>query len=630
MSKVNASPKNAEIKTAEKKKSPKDRPKYNMWQNSGYMIALAWQRRKSVLVFCLITVAAAITRSTAELLVVPAILNRVETAVPLPRLLGTILGFTAILVFTTAIEFYIGTNTMYGRTALRVHLTDRIQYKFCITSYPNTEDSSVLRKLEKAIRSTGSNSSATEAVWDTLGRLLENLGGFLIYMFFLFSLPPLLPVTVLGTSVIGYLAGKRIQEWEYRHQDEKNAYNQKIRYLNNASRERRLAKDIRIFHMRPWLDDLYESALHLSQSFVARRERVYLWNNILDVVLTFLRNGISYLFLIGMALNGELSASGFLLYFTAVGGFTEWIGGILGGFSTLHVQSLEISLIREFLELPEPFLFQEGKHLSASEAECPELRLEHVSFRYPGAERDTLTDLNLTIRPGEKLAVVGLNGAGKTTLIKLLCGFYDPTKGRVLLNGEDIRQYNRQDYYRLFSAVFQQFSLLDTTIYDNVTSTVSVSEDRPGMARAEECIRKARLTEKLESLPAHMETHLGRQVYEDGIELSGGESQRLLLARALYKDGSVLVLDEPTAALDPLAENDIYQKYNEMTKGHTSVYISHRLASTRFCDRILFLADGQIAEEGTHDSLMARNGEYAALFRVQSKYYQEGDCLHEK
>lgn len=218
------------------------------------------------------------------------------------------------------------------------------------------------------------------------------------------------------------------------------------------------------------------------------------------------------------------------------------------------------------------------------------------------------------------MAVVGLNGAGKTTMVMLLCGFYDPTEGRVLLNGIDIREFNRRQYYELFSAVFQGFSIQDTTIAECVAQTATDID----MDKVNDCLDKAGLTFAIAKFPDGVKTHFGREVYLDGVLLSGGQIQRLMLARALYKDGPILVLDEPTAALDPIAENDIYMKYSEMTAGKTSLFISHRLASTRFCDRIIFVADGGIAEEGTHDELLEKNGAYANLFEVQSRYYREG------
>ena len=321
-----------------------------------------------------------------------------------------------------------------------------------------------------------------------------------------------------------------------------------------------------------------------------------------------------------LALQDGLPASQFLLYFSAVSGFTAWVTGILSGFSTLHTQSLDLSALREFLEVPELFKFEDGEPLKAEKIPY-EIQLKSVRFRYPGADKDTLHDLNLTIHAGEKLAVVGLNGAGKTTLVKLICGFYDPTEGEVLLNGVDIRRYNRRDYYRLFTAVFQQFSVLETSLAENVAQTVEGID----MQRVRDCVEKAGLAQKVASLPQEYDTHIGRAVFEDGVELSGGETQRLMLARALYKGAPIMVLDEPTAALDPIAENDIYLKYHAMTAGCTSVYISHRLASTRFCDRIILLADGKIAEEGTHDSLMEQGGRYAELFAIQSRYYGKED-----
>lgn len=356
----------------------------------------------------------------------------------------------------------------------------------------------------------------------------------------------------------------------------------------------------------------------MTEAFSLRRERVYAWNCVVDVLLQFARNGIAYVYLIGMALNKGLSASEFLLYFTAFTGFSNWVTGLLSQFATLHKECMGLSTILEYIHLPEQFRFQGGKPIP--KAERYELKLENVSFRYPGTEKDIIRHMNLTLHPGEKIAVVGLNGAGKTTLVKLLCGFYDPDEGRVLLNGIDIREFNRQEYYDLLSAVFQEMSVLDLTVAEQVAQTV----ENIDLSKVSDCLEKAGLRDKVEELPLGLQTHVGKMVYLDGVEFSGGETQRLMLARALYKDGPILVLDEPTAALDPLAENDIYQKYNEMTTGKTAIFISHRLASTRFCDRILFLQDGVIAEEGTHEQLLAMNGEYAKLFQVQAQYYQEG------
>ena len=402
---------------------------------------------------------------------------------------------------------------------------------------------------EKAKSTCNGNQEPTEYIWHTLTGLLINVAGFAIYLALLSNLNWLLIGLVLVTTAAGFFVTRYLDEWEYRHREEINRCDTEISYIRSRAMESiTLAKDIRIFGLRPWLDAIYNSGMKLYESFVQRREKMLLLANAVDVVLSFARNGIAYIYLI-----------------------------------------------------------------------------RDVSFRYPGTDKELFRHLNLTIHPGEKLAVVGLNGAGKTTLVKLLCGFYDPDEGRVLLNGTDIRTFDRESYYALFSAVFQQFSELDIT----VAQTVAQKVEDIDLNRVADCLEKAGLTETVARLPKGLDTHIGRKVYLDGVMLSGGQTQRLMLARALYKDGPILVLDEPTAALDPIAENDIYQKYSEMTAGKTSLFISHRLASTRFCDRIIYLADGAIAEEGTHEQLLALGGGYAKLFDIQSRYYQEGRDLDE-
>ena len=602
-------------------KETKQKPAYSVWQNVRFMVGRAWHSRKSVLWLCLASAGLALALNLAQLLIAPMVLARVEQHAPLAQLLGTIGGFALALILLNGLQGYVKQNTMFSRVDVRMNIISAINNKACTTSYPNTRDPAILRLFEKAKKACATNAHPAEHIWETLTQLLLNLAGFLVYLTLVSGLNPLLVLVVTLTTAAGFFVSRRINEWGFLHREEESAYEKKIQYVRDKAESIHLAKDIRIFGLKDWVDYLYQSTLRLYAAFINRRERIYTGACAVDALLTLARNGIAYLYLIQLTIARDLPASQFLLYFSAFSGFSTWVTGILQQASTLRQESLDLSSIQEYLHLPEPFRFTGGQPIPQCDAY--ELRLDHVTFRYPGTDRVILRDINLTIRPGEKIAVVGLNGAGKTTLVKLLCGFYDPDEGRVLLNGTDIRDFNRPDYYRLFSTVFQESSILDITVAETVAQDV----EHIDMGRVKDCIAKAGLTEKIESLPQGYDTHIGKNVYLDGVEFSGGQTQRLMLARALYKNGAFLVLDEPTAALDPIAENDIYQKYNEMTAGKSSVFISHRLASTRFCDRILFVKDGIIAEQGTHEELLAQGGSYAKLFDIQARYYQEGRDL---
>lgn len=599
------------------KKTPK--PKYNLWQNTGFMLRTSRKYAKSVFPLCIVLALLSAGKSVAELLIAPAILNKIELSASLGSVVFTIAAFALVLMLLSGLRSYVDTNALFGRIAVRsqgIYLS--ISRKYAETSYPNLLNTDFLALGEKASAACAGNSEASEAIWTTLTDLMTSCIGFIVYLALLTNLNLWLAALVAATTAVSYFASKRINEWGYLHRSEELELTKRIEYANKTATSREFAKDIRMFGLRGWLEDLWGSTMRLYSAFCAKRERKYIWANIIDIVLTFLRNGIAYAFLIGITVKNGLPASQFLLYFAALSGFAQWVVEILDKLSVMHKQSLDISTIREFLDWNEPFDLNGGERIAFEPNKQYEIRLDDVSFRYPKADKDTLSHINLTVHPGEKLAIVGLNGAGKTTLVKLVCGFLDPTEGRILLNGEDIRKFNRNDYYALFSAVFQEFSVLDVTVKENVAQCVDGIDE----TRVWQCIDKAGLTEKIQSLPKGIETHLGRRVFKDGVEFSGGQTQRLMLARALYKNAPILVLDEPTAALDPIAENDIYQKYNDMTHGRTSFFISHRLASTRFCDRIIFVDGGKIAEEGTHDELLKNGGGYAYLFEVQSKYYR--------
>ncbi len=601
------------------KKKKTEKPKYHMGQNVWYMVKTAWEEKEKKVIFlsCLIALSA-VALNLLQLFVVPSILSAVENRVSFAQLVTTILLFVAGLMFFSGLSAYLDLNVIFGRVTVRSALLYRISMKQIKTSYPNLNDDRFQNLGDKAKRSTMGNDEAAEAVWNTVTSLATNLIGFAVYVAMLGRIQPLLLGIILLTTITSYLISNRLNEYGYRHREEEAAYSKQMGYLSDCMKDVSGAKDIRIFG-RPWLEALYQKTRDSYTAFHKKAQGIYLWGKVIDLVLTFLRNGVAYAFLIMLVLKGTLSTAEFLLYFGIVGGFSTWVTGILGSFGVLYKQSLELSTVREFLEYDEMFLFEKGEKLIFSTSAEYEIKLENVSFCYPGAAHNTLEGINLTLHPGEKLAVVGLNGAGKTTLVKLICGFLDPTVGRVLLNGKDIKRYNRADYYRMFSAVFQDFDLIAGTVATNIAQ----DDTKQDMEKIKDSLKKAGLSDKINGLPQKEQTHLCRDVYDDAVMLSGGETQRLMLARALYKNAPIIVLDEPTAALDTIAESDLYQKYAEMTKGKSSVYISHRLASTRFCDRIILIDSGKIAEAGTHEQLIALGGKYAELFAVQSQYYQE-------
>ena len=596
----------------------KEKPKYSILQNIGWMIKNAWHGCRRLLFLVVAIAVLEILYNLAGLYIAPEILDIVQEKGSTAQLLPTIAFFTGALFVTKGLRFYLSTYSDYCRIEVRSTIIGQIAYKSNTTSYPNTLKEDFIGLRESAHHQVEGNHVATEYIWKVLGEFLTNVGGFIIYLFIMSNLDPMLMMVIIITCFVSFFVSRNISSWMYTHRDEEEKYYAQKVYFRSKAESPVIAKDIRIFGLQNWLEELLDKVHNVYLDFRFKVSARFLVGDLVDTVLTMARSGIAYVYLIRMVLAKEIDVAEFVLYFAAVSSFTTWVSGILQNVSRLHKDSLDINKVRMFLEYPEPFIFDGGD--AVPKADLYEIKLDSVSYRYPGADKDTIHNIDLTIRAGEKLAVVGLNGAGKTTLVKLICGLIDPTDGRVLLNGTDIRCFNRTEYYRLFSAVFQEFSILDVTVAECITQSTDTVDER----KMQWCIEQAGLTDFIAELPDGLQTHVGRDVFSDGVLFSGGQTQRLMLARALYKDGPILLLDEPTAALDPIAENDIYMKYNEMTAGKISVFISHRLASTRFCDRILFLQDGGISEEGTHESLLALGGEYAKLFDVQSRYYQEG------
>ena len=588
------------------------------FRNIKWMIDIAYKNCKRVLLFCVLTATLEVLLNLTQLYIAPGIIKCVEQKTSIKVLLMTILAYTLALFVINGFKKYIEENTLFARIEVRTKIIAMVSRKCNTTSYPNTLDANFIRLRDAAYFACEGNSEATEHIWQTLTMLLKNIGGLIAYLFILSSFDSFLLLVVILTCFISFFVSRHANNWHYANKAEGEKYYHKKRYIRDKAESIKLAKDIRIFNLKDWLNELLDLVHNQYLAFRLKGEKVDLLADIIEVILTVIRNGIAYVYLINMTLNDGLSVSSFVLYFVAISTLTNWVMGVLKEMSTLHKECLDISSLREFLDYPEPFKFDDGKDIPL--ASNYEIKLENVSFHYPECDKDIIHNLNLTIHPREKLAIVGLNGAGKTTLVKLICGLLSPSEGRVLLNGDDISDFNRNKYYELFSAVFQDFSILDVTIAEEIAQC----KDNIDYQRIKECIDYAGLTDTIDKLPKGLNTHIGGEVYLDGVLLSGGQMQRLMLARALYKNGPILLLDEPTAALDPLAESEIYQKYSDMANNKTSLFISHRLASTRFCDRIILIKDGGIREEGSHEDLLKLNGEYAKLFEVQSRYYKQG------
>ena len=381
-------------------------------------------------------------------------------------------------------------------------------------------------------------------------------------------------------------------------------------------------KDIRIYNMTAWLQDGLLRLGKKDKRLEMKRHISWKLVSVVEVVFIVARDLLAYAILAGQVLDGRMSLAEFTFCLGIVSGISGWIRRMRGSWAALCDGNRMMRDYRKMMDYPNRFLREGGLSAEAvwKEGGAPQIELRNVSFRYEEDGEDILKEISLTIKAGERVALVGHNGAGKSTLVKLLCGFYHPTGGEILVGGHSIEEYNLQDYYRLLGIVLQESNTLPLSITSNVSGECEEDTDTEKVKR---CLEQAGLLEDVLRLENGVQTHLTKNFRPDGIELSGGMLQKLMLARALYKDAPVLILDEPTAALDPIAESRVYQEYARIAEGKTAIFISHRLASTRFCDRILFLEDGVIREEGTHEELLQSGGRYAEMFQIQSKYYQE-------
>ena len=462
---------------------------------------------------------------------------------------------------------------------------------------------------------------------------LTAAGGLLLYGLILLRQSPLVPLLVLVPALLVFLLKRKAMRRDHELRPAADEAARKMRYVEERGWDLQAGKDIRMYDLGGWLLGILKRERKTGETNVRLWENGYFAANLCDAFLCFVRDAGAYLYFILQIVQGSLPVSDFVWYISVVASCQQACSAFLENVELLGRLSFDYSRLRLFLESGEGDIFQgtgagaerSGKKVGTDSAsfsrgkEAVGIELEHVSFTYPGSRVPTLKDLNLTIRPGEKIALVGLNGAGKSTLVKLLCGLYRPTSGTIRVGGRPLSSFGREEYFSMIAAVFQDVKLLPLTIAQNVASDNGEDIDRQ---RVRQCLSLAGLWEMVDGLPQKEDTPLGRGVLDDGIDLSGGERQKVWMARAFYKEASILILDEPTAALDPIAENEIYTGFHEIIGNKTALFISHRLSACRFSKEILVFENGNVVQRGSHEELAEQEGLYRRMWQAQAQYYQ--------
>ena len=597
---------------------------YGVISNCRYIFEQFVKYRKSLILFIITGSIAAASMTYLWSFIGKLVIDMIEQQASSPD--KDIKPLLYLTLITSAAELlFMWLNTVssmkmsVGFTYVRLMIIKERIAKTLGMEYEALETPEMLDRLQKAKRATAGDWQGVQGMMTYMQVMGVQIISVTIAVAIMTTFNPWIIFIIVVLSFAQFLFFDYIRKKDKKEMwDAMMPHWRKLEYMENVTTDFSYAKDIRLFGMQKYLAkkqiDVYEEEL---RHWIKSRQ-YWIYNTIFAHGISLLRQLIIIGWLVYSVVFNGLSIGTFTLYTASAAAFSNAINEILQALSALRERSAHTDDYRSFMDIPSAD--DKAQTIPIPPADKYTFEFKNVSFKYRGQEKYALKNVNLTLHAGEKLAVVGLNGAGKSTFIKLLLRLYDVTEGCILMNGTDIRKFDRKEYYELFAPAFQDVMVFAFPIAENVSMKEPFNTDK---AEAEKMLRLAGLGDKLDKLEKGVDTELLKVLYDDGVDLSGGEKQKLALARALYKKSKIIVLDEPTAALDALAEFRLYQSFNELVGDRTAVYISHRLSSTRFCDRVAMFKDGEMVEIGTHDSLMEADGAYADMFRVQAQYYVE-------
>ena len=587
-----------------------------------FMVSVAWKERPSLfVVYAILFVAQLIQKAQAVSLPKFLIdeLMLIVGGAPAEQHLRNVVLYVALICGSNLLANIMSNVAYQWRSVLEEWFNEYFEVRLAEHTmqmdFEHTEDPDALDQLNRAKEGISWYSGGVVGVLNSVYALIGNISVLLgVSTIILITCPLLLPVQIVGLVLISIFNAKN-NALEIESYKDLAGINRIFGYFLFQLADFSYGKEIR----------LYDSAeMMLQKTDRESRKMAGVWEKLskkqcknawgMDIV-NAARDGISYFYIGLLALTKKITVGDFSMCITSASELYKGLIGVVQGCQDIAKRCV---YAHQFIKLLDyPVALEKGDKAVTGEKHV--IEFSHVSFKYPRSEQYVLKDINLTITSGEHLSVVGLNGAGKTTFIKLLCRLYDVTEGEILIDGINIKEYSEEEYRKLFAVVFQDFQLFAFSLKDNIALGDTEKE-----GEVERVLKLSGFYEDAQKLPQGFDTMLYKSFDEKGTELSGGQQQKTAIARALYKDAPIVILDEPTAALDPVAEYDIYRSFDTLVGGKTAIYISHRLSSCKFCDRIAVFAENTIKEYGTHDELVdKKNGIYAELFAAQAQYYVE-------
>lgn len=491
------------------------------------------------------------------------------------------------------------------------HMFDIIVAKKTLDmKYENAENPRIAELRMRAAKGCSAVPRIAELITEVGADILKMTGSAAILTMF----HPLILLVVIPVAAINYFASNFFQKRHYNNEKREYKPRRRVQYFIETMLDYVAGKEIRIFSASDFIKEKYCKQEEELYGIHKNTEKCSLANNCVSLLLICAQLLFLYLIVGKAYFEGAAQIADVVLYINLVLVFSNAFSGIFGSFISIGWQGERLKDFREYVEIDDDKHMTETVHFNA---ENITITFDHVWFRYAGTQDYVLKDVSFQINNRQKVAIVGENGSGKTTLVKLLMRFYSPTKGRILINGIDYMTIAQEDYYRLFSTVFQNFHLLAYTIRENIHPRLEACDEKKFAAT----LKKLDMSEKVNHLPKGAETYITQEFSQEGLNFSGGELQKLAICRAIYKEAQVLILDEPTSALDPIAEKALYDDLYGIVEDKIMIMISHRLQSTSICDYILFMDKGTVAEEGAHDALMKKNGVYSKMYMLQAKWY---------